>query len=306
MERFLFVFIHLGLPLLVLLALLGIRPRSGLALVGNTVFYLLLLGFLYYWGQWPLALSLYFKYVVLGIMGLALWKFFRTGPRLKTWRPRGLWPWLRTGLILILALLLMPLTYQLIKGRSYEAEPVSLSFPLKGGTYYVANGGSNRTINNHFGAGSPSQQYALDINKIGSSGMATNALWATANAAHMIYGDSLFAPCKGRVVEVKYTVPDNEGASMDVSREDGMGNYVILDCDGLNVALVHLQYKSVAVVPGQRILTGAFLGQVGNSGFSQEPHLHLQAARYEADSTLLGVPMRFDGRELVRGDLVKN
>jgi hypothetical protein len=276
-----------------------------MASVGNTVFYLLLLGFLYFWGQWPLAFSLYFKYVLLGIMVLAIWKFFRIGPRLKTWRPRGLWPWVRTGMILLLTLAMIPLTYQLIKGRSYPADPVNLNFPLKGGAYYVANGGSTRAINNHFGVGSASQQYALDINKLGAKGMATHSLWATANEAHAIFGDSLYAPCKGRIVEMKYTVPDNQGASMEVSPEDGMGNYVVLDCNDLIVSLVHLQYKSVAVVPGQRILTGTYLGRVGNSGFSQEPHLHLQAARYQADSTLLGVPMRFDGRELVRGDLVK-
>ncbi|MBC2838315.1 M23 family metallopeptidase [Robiginitalea sp. SC105] len=305
MERFLFIFIHTGLSLLVLIAVLRIRPRSRLALLGNTALYVLLLTFLYLWGQWPLAISLYFKYVLVGIILLALAKCIRRGSKVTAWWPRGIRGWVRSTAAMVMALLLVGPIYQLLDGRTYPEEAVPLTFPLRDGTYYIASGGSNRTINNHYGTAATSQWYALDINKLGAFGMATDQLWATANQAHAIYGEPVYAPCKGRVVEMKYTVPDNESASMDVSPEDGMGNYVVLDCEGVIVSLVHLQHNSVAVHPGQRVLTGDLLGRVGNSGFSQEPHLHFQAARYQADSTLVAVPMQFDGRELVRGDLIK-
>jgi|GEM_PF-869783 len=330
MERFLYIFIHVGLPLLVLVALLRIRPKSRLALLGNTAFYLLLLTFIYLWGQWPLGASLYFKYVVLAILLLCLWKFFRAWPAgasrnsrptpssgqtglsqqtrisgMEGLWPRGVWQWIRTGFVLLLAGLLAYPVYQLVAGRSYPEEPVQLTFPLRDGRYYIASGGSNQIINNHHRASTPSQQYALDINKLGKMGMATTSLWATENSAHAIFGEAIYAPCKGRVLEVKGGVPDNQGASMDVSPEDGMGNFVVLDCDGTIVHLVHLQQNSVAVAPGQRVLTGDLLGRVGNSGFSQEPHLHFQASRYQADSTLVGVPMEFGERTPVRGDVVE-
>ena len=306
MERFLFIFIHAGIPLLVLTALLWIRPKARLALLGNTAFYLLLLTFLYFWGQWPLAISLYFKYLVLGIIVVCIWKFFRRWPRLKSWWPQGILRWIRTGAVLLLAGLLVYPVYQVLSGRTYDGEPELLNFPLRGGTYYVALGGSNRALNNHYGTATASQWYALDLNKLGKWGMATSSLWATDNEAHAIFGEPVYAPCKGIILEMKSGVPDNLRASMDVSREDGTGNYVVLDCDELLVALVHLQQNSVAVAPGQRVLTGDLLGRVGNSGFSQEPHLHLQAARYQADSTLMGVPIRFGAGAPVRNDIIRN
>ncbi|EAR16455.1 M23 family metallopeptidase [Robiginitalea biformata] len=328
MERFLFIFIHVGLPLLVLAALLRIRPKSRLALLGNTALYVLLLAFIYLWGQWPLGASLYYKYVVLAILLLCLWRFFRAWPALGSgnnrptpapgqtgryqqtrtsnqalWWSQGAWRWIRTVAALLLAGLLAYPVYQLVAGRTYPDAAVPLTFPLRDGRYYIASGGSNVWINNHHRASTPAQRYALDINKLEKWGMATQSLWATENSAHAIFGAPVYAPCKGRVLEVKSHVPDNRCTSMDVAPEDGMGNYVVLDCDGTIIHLVHLQHNRVAVAPGQRVLTGDRLGSVGNSGFSQEPHLHFQAARYQADFTLVGVPMEFEGRGLVRGDV---
>lgn len=304
MERFLFVFIHVGLPLLVLAALLRIRPKSRLALLGNTALYVLLLTFEYLWGQWPLAFTLYFKYALLAIGILALALCARRGSRIRAWWPQGVWRWIRTVAALLLAGLLAYPVYQLVAGRTYPEEAVPLTFPLRNGNFYIASGGSNVWINNHHRPNTLAQQYALDINKLGNWGMATHSLWATDNEAHAIFGEPVYAPCKGRVLEAKTHVTDNRGASMDVAPEDGMGNFVVLDCDGTIIHLVHLQHNSVAVTVGQRVLTGDKIGRVGNSGFSQEPHLHFQAARYHADSTLVGVPMEFEGRELVRGELI--
>ena len=53
---------------------------------------------------------------------------------------------------------------------------------------------------------------------------------------------------------------------------------------------------------------GAVIGLVGNSGNSHEPHLHVHAQRPAAagEEPFSGdpLPMRFDGRYLVRNDRV--
>lgn len=304
MERFLFLSIHLGLPLIVLLAALRIRPRSWFALISNTALYLLILTFLYFWGQWPLALSLYYKYVVLAIAVVVLWKGYRRIPKIKATWPIGFWRWLRSGIGAVLALLFALLVDQIVQGRSYPEEGTALVFPLKDGSYFISLGGSNRSINNHYGTSTSAQWYALDVNKLGDFGMATSTLWGTANEEHYIFGEPVYAPCSGRVIEVKTGVPDNEGASMDVGPEDGMGNYVVLNCQGLIITLVHLQNNSIVVEEGQYITVGDLLGRVGNSGFSQEPHLHFQAARMAKDSTMIPVPMRFGKKMPVRGDVM--
>jgi murein DD-endopeptidase MepM/ murein hydrolase activator NlpD len=93
---------------------------------------------------------------------------------------------------------------------------------------------------------------------------------------------------------------------MEVSPEDGMGNYIIIDCNGIRITMSHLQYKSLKIRKGQSVRAGDPLARVGNSGFSQEPHLHLQAARYTADSTLMAIPMSFNGYAPVRNSVVRN
>ena len=49
---------------------------------------------------------------------------------------------------------------------------------------------------------------------------------------------------------------------------------------GRNVFAIyaHLQPGSITVKPGQRVPRGEALGRIGNSGFSQGPHLHFQLA----------------------------
>jgi murein DD-endopeptidase MepM/ murein hydrolase activator NlpD len=54
-------------------------------------------------------------------------------------------------------------------------------------------------------------------------------------------------------------------------------NFVaIRHADGLQTIYGHLKQNSVAVSVGQAVVAGTTLGQVGSSGFSDVPHLHLE------------------------------
>lgn len=55
------------------------------------------------------------------------------------------------------------------------------------------------------------------------------------------------------------------------------GNYVLIEAQGVIVALCHLKLGSVRVRVGQTVQAGEMLGQCGNSGNSTEPHVHVQA-----------------------------
>ena len=65
-----------------------------------------------------------------------------------------------------------------------------------------------------------------------------------------------------------------------------------------------MKEASIRIKTGDHVMEGQLLGQVGNSGFSLEPHLHIQTARPNADSVLVGVPVCFENRWLVRNMLV--
>lgn len=63
---------------------------------------------------------------------------------------------------------------------------------------------------------------------------------------------------------------------------------------------------SLSVVKGDIVAEGDRLGEVGNSGASTEPHLHIHAQRPAAEGAppISGEPLalRIEGRFLVRGD----
>ncbi len=80
----------------------------------------------------------------------------------------------------------------------------------------------------------------------------------------------------------------------------------MLDCDGVHIALAHLKRGSVRVQVGDTVQVGQPLGAVGNSGGSNEPHLHIHVQRPgTATAPMSGAPpMLFAGSFLVRGDRV--
>jgi murein DD-endopeptidase MepM/ murein hydrolase activator NlpD len=62
------------------------------------------------------------------------------------------------------------------------------------------------------------------------------------------------------------------------------------------------------VTPGTGVEEGDVLGQVGNSGTTSQPHLHLHAERGGTPNEILngeGVPIELDGRFLVRNSLFR-
>ena len=60
-----------------------------------------------------------------------------------------------------------------------------------------------------------------------------------------------------------------------------------------------MKRHSLRVAPSDRVRAGQPVGQVGNSGYSDEPHLHVQANGADGRP----VPIVFDGRFLSINDL---
>src|SRR5690606_10869318 len=116
-------------------------------------------------------------------------------------------------------------------------------------------------------------------------------------AVYAIFGDTVFAPCTGRVSAAVDGLPDMSPPLPD--REHMAGNHVLLTCGTATVLLAHLQRGSVWVMEGDEVRVGDALGRVGNSGNTGEPHLHIHAQRPGVASMPLGgepLPIRLDGR----------
>jgi len=59
------------------------------------------------------------------------------------------------------------------------------------------------------------------------------------------------------------------------------GNHVLIRADGFYVLLCHLRNGSVEVKSGDPVVAGQQVGEVGNSGSSIQPHLHVQVMSNE-------------------------
>jgi murein DD-endopeptidase MepM/ murein hydrolase activator NlpD len=113
------------------------------------------------------------------------------------------------------------------------------------------------------------------------------------------------APCGGVVLAVVGGLRDMPVPQYD--RANMAGNHVLLDCQGVHVVLAHFRNASVRVLVGDTVNEGDVLGAVGNSGGTNEPHLHIHAQRPGPAGVPFGgapVPIRLGGRYLIRGDRV--
>jgi hypothetical protein len=227
--------------------------------------------------------------------------------------PQAAWASVGTVLFGTLAVVLLSVVGLALASRWPPAEPVDVTFPLGNGTYLVVNGGSQALTNAHLGtlegerfAPYRGQSYGVDLVRINRIGFRVAGLLPADPAAYLIFGDPVLAPCPGRVLFAEDGAADMPPPQPD--RAHMAGNHVILDCGSVWVVLGHLQRGSVAVHVGQITEVGQVLGRVGNSGNTGEPHLHVHAQRPGATTAPLSgepVPIRLDGRYLVRNDRIR-
>ncbi|WP_077622396.1 M23 family metallopeptidase [Sediminibacillus massiliensis] len=178
-------------------------------------------------------------------------------------------------------------------------EAIELEFPMKDGVYAVGHGGANPSINYH-NEYIP-QQYAYDILQVNGLGLRGAGLSPTDLDKYKIYGTPLYSPCSGEVVAAVDEYDDIAPQESPDKKASPAGNHVILSCEGANIHLAHMKPGTVEVQEGDQVNTGDQLGEVGNTGNTTEPHLHIHA---EKDGE--GVPILFDGRFLKRNSLVFN
>jgi len=145
----------------------------------------------------------------------------------------------------------------------------AVPFPL-GGKWLVRQGA--------LGLWSHRDQWAYDFGRVNDALQPSRAAGSPDNADYFAFGEPVRAPEAGTVLAAADGTPDNpalEGETQDPERRSG-ANFVLLGLeDGFSLSFLHLRKGSVPVRPGERLAAGALLGQVGNSGDSRAPHLHL-------------------------------
>ncbi|PED06913.1 response regulator [Bacillus pseudomycoides] len=121
-------------------------------------------------------------------------------------------------------------------------------------------------------------------------------------------GADVITPASGMVVSINNDEPDLKPRTDDFDSMTGNHIYLRLDETGTYLILAHLKKGSVRVKEGQHVTEGEILAQVGNSGSSSEPHLHIHHQRQNPFNTSMflseGLPLYFqdiDGPAMPKG-----
>lgn len=254
-------------------------------------------GFLFFQiGPWAIT-SYYLRYVVLifVVLGTA-YAYSRRWRSLAASRSRS-----RRLMIAAAAMVgLVAVNIVATLGRLPPRDSIDLGFPLKGGTYYVLQGGTTWAAN-LFHSLVPKARYAVDIVQIDRFGNRAATIFPPLPLRdYHIYGAPLYSPCSGTVKAAVGTLPDNIPPATDFDHPGG--NHVVIACQAVDVTLAHLQQDSLRVFIGDSVVSGQLIGWAGNSGYSDEPHLHMQANA--ADGRPL--PLTFDGKFLSVNSVYRN
>ncbi len=189
---------------------------------------------------------------------------------------------------------------------------VDLASPLGPGTYLVANGGAAPSVNAHatfLDQSVPAHRrywgtaHGVDLVALGPRGLHADGVTPADPQRYVIFGRSVIAPCAGQVIVAIDGLPDMQVSQVD--RAHLAGNHAILRCADVDILLGHFRKGSVRVRAGQSLNTGDAIAEVGNSGNTSEPHLHINAqSPGTATSPFVGapIPIRIEHRYLVRND----
>jgi murein DD-endopeptidase MepM/ murein hydrolase activator NlpD len=197
-----------------------------------------------------------------------------------------------------------------------------VDFPLRGEWMAVQTPATR--IPSH-GTDMLGQRYAFDLIRFDpqrgsryhpAGGVRTLVFGVPTRACHG-WGEPVHAPLDGMVVAAGDGVPERERIQpvreLVLALRNALtfrptpehvrrllGNFVVLECDGVYAGFAHLTTGSVAVEVGQRLRAGDVLGRVGHTGNSTAPHLHFQLMDGPDPLSARGVPCAFGEYEVWR------
>jgi hypothetical protein len=239
----------------------------------------------------------------------------RTIARWQTW-------WLRLFVVVVIAfivlpvpqpfdlmLMAVPLVLAFVRPPRSPREPVELAAPVRG--RWVAINSPGTAVPSH-GVKAYGQTYGVDLLQPSADAPASIgwSLRTRAPESYACFGAPVFAMAPGTVLRATSTQRDHRSRDtwpaliwMMTAEAFGrelagvgriLGNHVIVaHDDGTCAVYAHLRQGSTVVGKGDRVDAGQQLAQVGNTGNTSEPHLHVQLMDHPIPTAAAGIAMRW-------------
>ena len=181
-------------------------------------------------------------------------------------------------------------------GRSTS---VQLQLPVRGRWYVADAGAPDKLTRSKAGSAPPPAGGAVDLLQVGRWGPRRSP-WPglkssrrhgrrprpdrdqaegadEALESYLAYGQSVYSPCAGTVVEAVDGLTDQVPGEARFAPPGG--NHIFIDTGQETIRLFHLRAGSIQVDAGQNVNAGQLLAEVGNSGRSAQPQLGIDAVR---------------------------
>ncbi len=193
-----------------------------------------------------------------------------------------------------------------IRLRPLDQPGPSLGPPLGSGTWIAVHSpdwprGHRRFFYRGKGKDILPGRFAIDFIKVSADG-AINCGDVDKPANAIGYGNPVLAVAEGRIVAVRRGVSESTTISGN-GRHDlatAAGNYVVLALGrGRYATYQHLRPGSIRVRNGETVRLGAIIGELGFTGDSTGPHLHLDVSNSIEPMTGEGLPFKFSSFTLL-------
>jgi len=296
---------HLVLPIVLILVSVLLNHDAFLSLsIAQTSLCLLFLSG--YWEFWGFRFRNRFCTIIeMLILAIFAWKL-----------GSGLNQPINTILVIGLSVIQTWLLFQLVKIIlviiKKETPSVDIEFPFKQGNFLITDGGNSklsRLMNYHYysllhkrNKTNNSMLYATDIVKVRDNNLNFLPL---KNESYPVFNEKIYSPVSGKVVKVENNIPDNQPFSGNYPYNTG--NTVVIMKDSYFLLLGHLKQGSVIVNRDDFVKSGDLVGCVGNSGYTERPHLHMQLIKSDSPDYWYGkgVCIRYKNKNLYKNRLIK-
>lgn len=200
------------------------------------------------------------------------------------------------------------------------APPQAIGAPLRGGRWLAHEGPGNH-LSHHWGGivaangeATIPQRFAIDWFGLDGAGHAVGiardrigqsrlADWAGFDAEVLAVGDGVVRDARDGVADGKPMVAPAQSDAL--TARTLYGNFVVIEiAPGVFAHYAHLRNGSVRVRAGDRVRRGQVIGQLGQSGNANAPHLHFHLSNAATFEQSEGLPFVLDDFSLLGSESV--